>query len=94
MEHDGPGIYDEKYLRYLVKLVRKADEYGIVVFIDPHQVSESANQPVSQAANIYRSRQLTDFVLCSVDPFMVDSSFVVVGCPCRCSWVCVACMHE
>ena len=37
VEHDGPGVYDEKYLRYLLQLVRKADEYGIVVFIDPHQ---------------------------------------------------------
>lgn len=37
VEHAGPGIYDEEYLDYLVKLVRKAAEYGINVFIDPHQ---------------------------------------------------------
>ena len=37
IEHEGPGIYDKEYLMYLKKLVRKADEYGINVFIDPHQ---------------------------------------------------------
>ena len=29
--------YDEAYLAYLLEVVRKAHEYGITVFIDPHQ---------------------------------------------------------
>ena len=30
-------MYDEAYLDYLLMVVRKAGEYGISVFIDPHQ---------------------------------------------------------
>jgi hypothetical protein len=37
IEHAGPGIYDEAYLDYVVQIVRKAGEYGIDLFIDPHQ---------------------------------------------------------
>ena len=37
IEHAGPGQYDEAYLDYLYKVVKKAGEYGITVFIDPHQ---------------------------------------------------------
>eukprot|EP01062_Namystynia_karyoxenos_P021198 TRINITY_DN1804_c0_g2_i1.p1 TRINITY_DN1804_c0_g2~~TRINITY_DN1804_c0_g2_i1.p1 ORF type:complete len:925 (+),score=183.84 TRINITY_DN1804_c0_g2_i1:229-3003(+) len=37
VEHDGPGIYDQEYLDYLVQAVRRAHDHGIVVFIDPHQ---------------------------------------------------------
>ena len=37
VEHAGPGIYDEEYLEYLLQTVKKADEYGITCFIDPHQ---------------------------------------------------------
>ncbi|MDY7077159.1 MAG: cellulase family glycosylhydrolase [Chloroflexota bacterium] len=37
IEHAGPGIYDEEYLDYLYEIVRKAGEYGIHLFIDPHQ---------------------------------------------------------
>jgi hypothetical protein len=37
IEHAGPGIYDEEYLNYLYEVVRKAGEYGIHLFIDPHQ---------------------------------------------------------
>jgi len=37
VEHSGPGMYDMEYVEYLVAVVRKAHEYGIVVFIDPHQ---------------------------------------------------------
>jgi hypothetical protein len=37
VEHKGPGIYDEAYLDYLYKVIKKAGEYGIDVFIDPHQ---------------------------------------------------------
>lgn len=37
IEHAGKGIYDEAYLDYLRAIVKKADAYGIQVFIDPHQ---------------------------------------------------------
>ncbi len=37
VEHAGPGIYDLEYLDYLHEVVRKAGDYGISMFIDPHQ---------------------------------------------------------
>ncbi len=37
IEHEGPGIYDEQYLDYVRAVLEKAAEYGIQVFIDPHQ---------------------------------------------------------
>jgi hypothetical protein len=37
VEHAGPGLYDQEYLNYLYAVVRKAGEYGISMFIDPHQ---------------------------------------------------------
>ncbi|NPA37197.1 MAG: cellulase family glycosylhydrolase [Chlorobi bacterium] len=37
IEHKGPGIYDEEYLDYIRKIIKKAESYGINVMIDPHQ---------------------------------------------------------
>jgi len=37
IEHAGPGQYDEAYLDYLYAVVRKAAEYDLLLFIDPHQ---------------------------------------------------------
>lgn len=37
IEHAGPGLYDEEYLDYIAAIVRKAAEYDIQLFIDPHQ---------------------------------------------------------
>ena len=37
VEHAGPGIYDEEYLDYLYRVVKKAADYKITLFIDPHQ---------------------------------------------------------
>lgn len=37
VEHAGPGTYDEEYLDYLHAVVKKAGDYGLHVFIDPHQ---------------------------------------------------------
>lgn len=37
LEHQGPGIYDEEYISYLQKVLAKAQEYGMLCFIDPHQ---------------------------------------------------------
>ena len=37
VEHEGPGIYDEEYLQYLVAVIRKCHQHGISVFLDSHQ---------------------------------------------------------
>ncbi len=37
VEHGGPGLYDEAYLDYFARVVKKAAEYGLFVYIDPHQ---------------------------------------------------------
>jgi hypothetical protein len=37
VEHKGPGQYDNEYLDYLSAVLEKAEQYGINLFIDPHQ---------------------------------------------------------
>ena len=37
VEHAGPGRYDQEYLDYLYAVVTKAAEYGLSMYIDPHQ---------------------------------------------------------
>ncbi|MCB1180219.1 MAG: cellulase family glycosylhydrolase [Leptospiraceae bacterium] len=37
IEHSGPGVYDEEYISYVVRMVALAEKYGFYVFIDPHQ---------------------------------------------------------
>lgn len=37
IEHREPGVYDEKYLDYIYEIAKKADQYGFLIFIDPHQ---------------------------------------------------------
>lgn len=37
IEHAGPGEYDEAYLDYFYEIVKRAQEYGFFLFIDPHQ---------------------------------------------------------
>jgi len=37
IEHAGPGIYDDDYLAYLRKIASRAGEFGLRLFIDPHQ---------------------------------------------------------
>ncbi len=37
IEHKGPGEYDTAYLDYIFEIIKKAGDYGIQVFIDPHQ---------------------------------------------------------
>jgi hypothetical protein len=32
-EHDGPGIYDEQFIDYLVKIIKKGAAFGIKCFI-------------------------------------------------------------
>lgn len=36
-EHEGPGRYDEAYLDYFAEICRRAEAYGLYVFIDFHQ---------------------------------------------------------
>jgi hypothetical protein len=31
------GIYDEDFIEFTIKVLRKAGEYGLYVFMDPHQ---------------------------------------------------------
>ena len=37
IEHEGPGIYDEAYLDYVVEVARRAAAHGFVLFLDFHQ---------------------------------------------------------
>jgi hypothetical protein len=37
VEHKGPGNYDNEYLDYLSVILEKAGQYGISMFVDPHQ---------------------------------------------------------
>ncbi len=37
IEHKAPGEYDTEYLDYVRAMVDKAHEYGMTLFIDPHQ---------------------------------------------------------
>ncbi|EEQ97574.1 hypothetical protein Pmar_PMAR003200, partial [Perkinsus marinus ATCC 50983] len=37
LEPRRPGEYDYEYIQYVVDIIRKCDEYGISVLIDPHQ---------------------------------------------------------
>jgi hypothetical protein len=37
IEHAGPGIYNQAYLDYILAVVKKADQFGFNLFIDPHQ---------------------------------------------------------
>ncbi|KAI9905569.1 hypothetical protein PsorP6_014120 [Peronosclerospora sorghi] len=37
IEHAGPGIYDREYLEYFRELIQLAGDYGILIYVDPHQ---------------------------------------------------------
>ncbi|OBZ81266.1 hypothetical protein A0J61_10685 [Choanephora cucurbitarum] len=37
LEHEGPGIYDEDYIDYLIQILKKCQAYNIQVYVDPHQ---------------------------------------------------------
>lgn len=37
IEHAGPYKFDHKYLDYIARLINMANDYGLYVFIDPHQ---------------------------------------------------------
>ena len=37
VEHAGPGQYDEAYLDYLYAVVKRAADFDLLIFIDPHQ---------------------------------------------------------
>ena len=42
IEHAGPGLYDTAYLDYLEQIVGRANDYGLALHIDPHQVDVRA----------------------------------------------------
>ncbi|RXK36432.1 hypothetical protein M231_06276 [Tremella mesenterica] len=37
LEHAGPGKYDEAFIDYTIRILRKAKAYGFKVFLSPHQ---------------------------------------------------------
>jgi hypothetical protein len=37
IEHGGPGVYDRAYLNYIREIVAIAADYGLSVYVDPHQ---------------------------------------------------------
>lgn len=37
IEHEGPGIYDHEYIAYIRAIVEKAAQYGMQIYVDPHQ---------------------------------------------------------
>lgn len=37
LEHEGPGIYDQRYIEYLRQLFTLAHDFGMKIVIDPHQ---------------------------------------------------------
>ncbi|ODQ65764.1 glycoside hydrolase [Nadsonia fulvescens var. elongata DSM 6958] len=37
LEHQGPGLYDEKYISYLIKVLDRLKYFGFYVFLNPHQ---------------------------------------------------------
>ena len=37
IEHEGPGKYDEEWIKHTISLLRCAKDYGFYIFMDPHQ---------------------------------------------------------
>lgn len=37
LEHSGPGIYDDEFIDYTIKVLKLLRDYGFYVFLDPHQ---------------------------------------------------------
>lgn len=37
IEHEGPGIYDNEYLKFLEEFVKHGRKFGLSFYIDPHQ---------------------------------------------------------
>lgn len=37
LEHKGPGIYDDEFIDFTIKVLKILDEFGFYVFMDPHQ---------------------------------------------------------
>ena len=37
LEHKGPGIYDERYIVYVIEILKTAKSFGLIVLMDPHQ---------------------------------------------------------
>lgn len=37
LEHAGPGVYDDEFIDYTIKILQVAKKHGLHVFMDPHQ---------------------------------------------------------
>ncbi|POM73219.1 LOW QUALITY PROTEIN: Glycosyl hydrolase [Phytophthora palmivora] len=37
IEHGGPGVYDREYLKYIRDIIAIAADYGLLIYVDPHQ---------------------------------------------------------
>lgn len=44
LEHKGPGIYDDEYIDFAIKVLKLLDEFDFYVFMDPHQDNVSISQ--------------------------------------------------
>lgn len=37
LEHERPGVYDDKFIDFTISILKMLDKYGFYVIMDPHQ---------------------------------------------------------
>ncbi|KAF9016038.1 glycoside hydrolase family 5 protein [Hymenopellis radicata] len=37
LEHEGPGIFDDEFMDYTIRVLRRCKDFGFKVYMDPHQ---------------------------------------------------------